>query len=439
VSQKLRVFVAHSFEKKPPPGESLSDVDVANWFIRLMRRRPLSFQVVTGAKPIPKPIDEKVVADIVDSGCVIAIFTKRHYDDTSQKWLPSQFVLCECASAIGFYYNTNKLICGFYERGIDPRDLALLTVSGLELVEFTRQNLDKDKEHFIEYLKNLPGLVATGAARGQELVLFQPPPYAQQRLYKIYTIYRNGRFTIQNLNEMAITDVNRFMTEQRGSITHEIWHCRAEIPPLSDMIGVPISDRTRKPFLRTVLRSVNQKRLNVPLTLTPVRQDKARAYFSVNFANLGKYDIKLKNHDTVRYQYAWGLPEGYPTNEEDLPEPVSGRDIKEDAYCAAEVFASHGLIRDLIFELRFERGDGEFFSKSPFFQTTATFGDRPKWSLPRDVPKVEEEDHEMWFETYRLTERNFNGRIRVLWRPSSRKAKAEQSLAADAESGAAED
>ncbi|GBE33984.1 hypothetical protein BMS3Bbin06_00500 [bacterium BMS3Bbin06] len=424
MAEKLKVFVAHSFEKSTPEGETHSDRDVADWFVRLLRKRPLSFQVLTGAKPVPAPIDEKVAADIADCGCVIGVFTKRHYESQLQRWLPSQFVLCECASAIGFYYNTNKLICGFYEKGIDPKDLALVTVGGLELVEFTRDDLEKDKNRFVDYLRRLPELVATGAARESQL-LFRPKPYVQQRLYKIYTVYRNGRVTVQNLNTMLLTDMPRFLSEEQGKITHEIWHRRAEIPRLADMAATPISERAKKPFLNAILRSVNQKKINARFGVVPVRHDGTRAYFALSFANLAGCGVKLKNQDILRYQYAWGLLCAYPTNEEELAEPAGRGQINEHAYCVAEVFASHGLIRELVFELRFERGHGEFFSKSPFFQTTATFGDLPSWSLPQDMPKVEEEDHEMWFQTYRLAERNFNGRIRVLWRPSSAKVKAE--------------
>ena len=194
-------------------GEKLSDLKVADWFVNLMRKRPLSFQVVTGLKPAPGPIDKKVTADIADSNCLIGIFTKRHFDQTQNKWLSPQFVLCECASVIGFYHNTNKVICGFYEEGIDPKDLALITISGLELVKFKRNDLEKDKERFVEYLRKLPDIVSSGTYQKGQLILFKLSPYAQQRLHKIYTIYRNGGLTVQNINQMLITDLDRFMRE----------------------------------------------------------------------------------------------------------------------------------------------------------------------------------------------------------------------------------
>jgi hypothetical protein len=423
---KLKVFVAHSFEEKPPRGENISDLDILNWFVKLMRRRPLSFSVITGSKPAPGPIDEKITTDIAECSCVIGIFTRRHHDKERDTWLPPQFVLCECASAIGFYYNTNKVICGFYEEGIDPKDLALITIGGQELVKFNRNELEKDKERFLEYLRKLPDIVASGTYREGQIALFKPFPYVQQRLYKIYTIYRNGNFTIQNLNTMLITDVGRFLSEEDGQITHEIWHRKADIPPLAEMLDTPVNERRGKAFMSGILRSINQKKINTPLRITPKDHEGKRSFFSVTFCDRNWTKLRLKNQDTIRYQYAWGLPVAYPACEEELADALAGIEINEDAYCIAEVFASHGLIRNLMFELRFERGKGTFFSKSPFFQTTSTFGDHPSWSLAEDMPLIEEEDHEMWFETFRIVERNFNGRMRVMWRPISTKGRAEQ-------------
>lgn len=416
MKSKLKVFLAHSFDKTPPKGETIIDQDVVNWFIKLMKKRPLSFDVITGSKPVPGPIDDKVLADISDCSCVIGIFTKRHFDTDNNKWLPPQFVICECASAIGFYYNTNKVICGFCEEGIEPKDLALITISGLELVKFNRNNLENDRDRFIEYLKKIPDIVSSGSYRDGQFVLFKPP-YIQQRLYKIYTIYRKGSFTAHNINTMLITDIERFMSEFKGKINHEIWHRRTKIPPLKDMIITHVDKRKDKAFLQGILRSVNQKKINSNLHIVPTKEEEKRAFFSVSFHDKDGNPLKLKNQDIIRYQYAWGLPRAYLTSDDQLDALTGGLETKDGDYCQAEIFAGHGLVQDLVLELRFEKGQGPFFSKSPFFQTTSSFGDLPTWSHSKDLPICEEEDHAMWFETYRLVERNFNGKIRVMWRP----------------------
>jgi hypothetical protein len=60
----------------------------------------------------------------------------------------------------------------------------------------------------------------------------------------------------------------------------------------------------------------------------------------------------------------------------------------------------------------------QLFDKSPFYQTTASRSSSPQWSKPVPATRTEyDDDHEMWYSSYQLTERNFNGR--VLWRPAS--------------------
>ncbi len=420
MARKLKLFVAHSFEEETEAEKGMSDIEVANWFIRLMKKRPLSFEVLTGSKPAPGPISDKILADIADSSGVIGIFTKRLYDESLKKWFPSQFVLCECACAIGFYYNTNKLIAGFYEEGIDPQDLALITIGGLELVPFRRDKLEEDKSKFIDYLKQIPEFITSGSPRISQLMLLQLP-YSQQRLYKIYTIYRNGNVTVQNINKMVIHDSERFNIEFGGQIEHEIWHSRITMPPFSEMIASSIEERREKPFLQGLFRYRNQKKMETPLRIELKEEKEGKIYFDAGFVDKDGNPQEFKNGDTIQYQYAWGIPKAYATNEEALEPPGPRGDINESAYNQAEVIGSHGLIRNLVLELRFERGKKPMFSKSPFAQHTASFSDLPPWSAPKDMTLIEEEDHAMWFETYRITEQNFQGRIRVLWRPSSQK------------------
>lgn len=159
---KIRVFVAHSFEKRIARGEKSSDLKVARWFIDLLKSKEMGFDVATGAKGMPTPVHDKVKAEIADCACLIAIFTKRHYDNSRKCWLPPQFVLCEAAMALGFFHNTPKMIGGFYEEGLDPKDLALITIGGLELVPFRRDRLGKDRAKFVSYLKRIPGMLRPG-------------------------------------------------------------------------------------------------------------------------------------------------------------------------------------------------------------------------------------------------------------------------------------
>ena len=415
---KMKIFVAHSFDKEIQGDETKNDVDVANWFIKLMKKKPLNFNVKTGSKPSPGRIDEKIKLEIADTNCVIGIFTKKFYSDDLEKWFPSNFILCECACALGFYYNTSKMIGGFYEEGIDPRDLALITIGGLELVPFNRNKLDEDKTKFVNYLKNMSELISSGGYVDGQTKIWEPP-YIQQYLWKIYTIYQNGSVTIQNINKMLITDAESFVDESDGQISHEIWHDRSNIPPLDELVMVPISDRKNKAFLDGIFTNFNQKRINTKLKFTKKDEEKNSNTFSVNLLDGNGLPIKFKNQDIVKYQYAWGLPKAYATCEEDLPPLTSGKKIIDSEYDQAGVVSAHGDISELILELRFERGRGTIFSKSPFFQSTSRHThSKPVWLDPEYVPSIEEDDHTIWFQTYKLHMHNFKGEIRVLWRPA---------------------
>jgi len=422
--EKTRVFVAYSFEKNPPPGESKSDIDVAQWFIKLLKSRSLGYEVLTGSKAVPIRIDEKIKEDIVDSSCLIGIFTKRYREDGTNRWLPSQFVLCEAASAIGFYYNTTKLICGFYEEGIDPKDLALITIGGLELVPFSRSRLDNDRDKFVSYLRRIPDILATGSPK-EGTGLFPGPPYSQTYLRKIFTVYTNGGATVQNVTKMLITDATRFEKDLGGEVTHEIFHRRGGFASLNDMIGTPIDRRKEEGFLKGICRRINTKRIDTPLRIRVSEERSTGGKIHVSFYDRNDIRLRLKNQDTIFYQYAWGLPAAYAKTEQELADLTDGEAIDDKAYNHAEVVANHGMIKRLVVEMRFEKGRDPLFDKSPFYQQTSSFSDSPTWSRSTEVPRTErEEDHEIWFQSFLLEEANFQGRLRVLWRPASAKMSA---------------
>jgi hypothetical protein len=422
--EKTRVFVAYSFEKSPPPGEDKSDVDVAEWFIKLLKSRALGYEVLTGSKAVPIRIDEKIKEDIVDSSCLIGIFTKRYHEKGTNRWLPSQFVLCEAASAIGFFYNTKKLICGFYEEGLDPKDLALITIGGLELMPFSRRRLDNDRDKFVSYLKKIPEILVTGSSK-ERATLFPGPPYSQAYLRKIFTVYTNGGATVQNITKMLITDASRFEKDLGGEVAHEIFHRRAGFDKLSDMIGTPIDTRKEKGFLKGICRRINTRRIDTPLRIRISEERATGGKIHVSFYDKNGNRLRLKNQDTIFYQYAWGLPAAYAKTEQELNPLPDGEVIDDNAYNHAEVVANHGMIKQLVVEMRFEKGRDPLFDKSPFYQQTSSFSDTPTWSRSTEVPRIErEEDHEIWFQSFSLEEANFQGRLRVLWRPASAKMRA---------------
>jgi hypothetical protein len=419
MDSKLNIFVSYCFDDRRPPGEDMSDAEVGEWFVRLMKKRPLGYQVSSGRQYAePASIGDKVKALIAESHCLAAVFTKRVQDSASGHWLPSQFVLCEAACAAGMFHDTGGIVCGFFEEGIDPHDLALVTIGGLELIPFRRSELESQKIVFIDYLKRIPGVLASGVPKPgvfTELV----PPYEQKSLKKIYTIYSSGNVTVQNIVKIVIRNGDDFMNTP-DAIIHDIWLPGRHIPPLSNMLDTPIDKRRDTPFLRGLLRKINNNRLNLPLDMNPAQEAGTHSFFKVRFLNKDGALLKVKNHDIILYQYAWGMPQAYARMSEDLAPTQLEPSL--DAYNAAEVVANHGIIRKLIMELRFERKQGNLFSKSPFYRTQPLYPSISSFGQPHVLESVEDEaseDHEMWFETYRVEHKDFQRRLQVLWRPAS--------------------
>ena len=300
---KLQVFLAHSFDEKPPSWSDVSDMEVAQWFEKQMKS--LGWKVVTGKKIQARPIGSKISNDVNESKAVIAIFTGKQKIDN--KLLPSAWVLCECAYALGRFEDSDYMVAGFREKGVDPKDLALLSVSGMEFPDFDRTKLDENKERFKDYLRDLELRITYGT--GGQIPLIAPTnlPFKQVRLHKIFLIYRNGFCTVQNINEITIHDPERFYSECAGKMKHHIWNYRKSFPGLDVMRKNSIDKRKQMPFFNAKLDYHKNNRYNIPLPITVERYDEKDISFFVDFADADGQPLKLKPHDTIRYQYAWGF------------------------------------------------------------------------------------------------------------------------------------
>jgi hypothetical protein len=298
----------------------------------------------------------------------------------------------------------------------------------MEFPEFDRDRLDDFKNTFQGYLNDLEGRIRAGTP-GQ-LPLPVDLPYAQVELHKIFLIYRNGYVTVQNITQIVIKDSERFSQEHQAKIKHEIWTPHGTFPPLLEMQAAPVHRRKQEPLFHAILDYHRGKPMHTPLRVEEVLHSGDSISFTVGFLDADGEPLKLKAHDTIRYQYAWGLPDMLPTEEEQLL-PIQGAAVDERTYCVAHVEANHGLIERLLLDLRFEReargGEKkELFSKSPFFSIGRGFARQPDWTEPRDVQPLKgvPEEYDMWYEIYRLDLRDFNSRVRVAWRPSSKKHQA---------------
>lgn len=419
---KDTIFFAHSFEKEKPSWSDKTDAEVAAWFQRLLQRR---WKVLSGKVPEARPIADKIIEGVSESKAMISLFTRRHKVEGTDNYLPSPWLLCECSYAQAFFrHHGFHAVAGFRERGVDPDSLAMLSVSGMEFPEFDRDNLERDKQIFNKYLDDLERRIHAGPSAQS---LLEPDIYAQTTLHKIYLIYRNGFGTVHNIVDIVIKDAERFMVELQGRIPHRIWTHFGEIPALSEMLRVPIHKRKNEPFLHGILDTHKNEPIGTSLDFSEEKRRSSSVQFWIRFLDASRQPLKVKANDTLRYQYAWGIPGMFKVNEEDLQPPV-GSAIDAKTYCLAELDANYGPIERVRLELRFEREarDGltrQLFSKRPFVRFGQGHVKDSVWGQPHEVKVLtgDPDEFDMWYERFVVNEKNLAKRVQVAWRPSSKK------------------
>ena len=420
---KESIFFAHSFEKETLPGSVIGDLEVAAWFQDLLEKR---WKVLSGKSAQARPITEKVEEALEDSKAIVGLFTRRHrLEGVEEKYIPSPWLLCECAYALGRHkYQDLHTVAGFRERGVDVNSLGMLAANGMEFPEFDRNHLDQDKGRFNNYLDDLEERIRFGPP-GQHSI--EPQTYIQVAVQKIFLIYRNGYGTVQNIVDIVIKDADRFMRENEGEIHHRIWTHVGAVPPLAEMLRVPVHKRKNEAFFQGILDTHRNKRIETYLDIAEEKRGGSSCKFAVKFLDTLGQPLKVKANDTLRYQYAWGLPNMFPLNEEEL-QPVTGNTVSASTYCLAEIDSNHGKIEHVKVELRFEREARsgqrrDLFSKSPFFRTGRGFANDPEWSAPRAATVVtgNPDEYDMWYERYCVELKSFEGRLCIAWRPSSKR------------------
>src|SRR5437660_8297219 len=97
--KKDAIFFAHSFDKETPTWSKVSDNEVSMWFENLLKKR---WRVLSGKSTQARPIGDKVAEAVDESQAIVALFTRKHQmDSVASRFLPSLWVLCECAYALG--------------------------------------------------------------------------------------------------------------------------------------------------------------------------------------------------------------------------------------------------------------------------------------------------------------------------------------------------
>lgn len=418
---KPTVFVAESFNAVPPAGSSVSDRAVADYFEGICRS--LGWTVLTGRPRQARFIPEKVKTTLADSQAVLGIFTRGPAGGLSP------WVIGECAFALGYRHTQGPphLVAGFRESGIEVEELGMLTAGGMEFPSFDRNALGRDRRSDIEYLKDFEKRIMAASGSSQLKLLPADLPYRQSALKKVYLIYRSGYATVHNIVDLVVIDPHRFRAEMDNQVHHRIWAYQREMPPVEILMAGGIDGRQHVPFFFARTDYHNKRELGLPARLISPRHIGREIGFALEFVDRDG-PLTFKAHDHLRYEYAWGLPNFFPTVEEAIDRP-DGDLITATSYCVAQADADHGAIERFSIELRFERDavgqrQGELFSSSPFYQTSRSFGASAEWTQSRRLPPAHGEpvEHDFWYSVYRADLDHFDGRIRVMWRPSSRRS-----------------
>lgn len=421
---RVPIFFSYSFDRNPPAWahSSISDEDVANWFQTLIKAA--NFQIVSGKRTRARQIPDKISEEMDKAHGVIAIFTGKHRLSMNPlRLIPPIWVVSECAfkqGQLGDLENQTTVV-GFRERGVLPDDLPTITSKKMEIPVFDRDDLEKDRARFMEYLREFHARLEYGPS-GQPGFPSLELPFQHNSLHKILLIYRNGYCTSQSINEVTVTDKERFQL-----VDHHIFNYRVEFPALETMMRVPIYKRKEQPFFYGKADITGNKPLGTALRVEGIDQRGKDVYFKVGLKDEYGKPLNVKWWDRIRYQIAWGLPGVYPVTEEELEVPISA-EVTPETYCLAEAEANKGRIKNFALEIRFERqskGDegGTLFSKNPVYRIGRHVGQKIVWgeiNTLRRMPNVPRE-LDLWYEVYRFEKANFEGRVQVAWRPSGKK------------------
>jgi hypothetical protein len=417
--KKNPIFFSHSFDEIVPSWSDKSDKTIAMWFEDELKKR---WKVTSGKPNQAQPIGDKVIEAIDESLATFALFTRKtKIEGSDERYTTSPWVLCECSYALGRFRQAKYIVAGFREKGVEPTSLGMLTVDGMEIPEFDRNDLESSRKNLQKYLADLENRISRGEPGQQSFT----DSYEQLELTKIFIIYRNGFGTTQNIITCKIKDAEAFYQQDKGVLHHRIWSFQENLPSFADMMKVSVDQRKSSAFFNARLEDQPHRNINAKLSIKKLSRDEKALNFSVQFVDENNRLFKLKNNDIIRYQYAWGMPNMYKVFEEELENP-DGDKIDSSSYNLAEVQANYGKINKMNLELRFERGatyekNLELFSKRPFYKESHSFsGD--KWSDSQSFANSLDypDEHKMWYEVYKLTKTNFLGKLRIAWRPKSK-------------------
>ena len=399
MARRLRVFVSCSFDA--------SDKELIQCFLSVLRQNRFHAEVRTAERHEARSIADKIKEGIRWADVTIGIFTRKFQivdESGNASYVPPPYVMSECSFAFGLYDGSSRTVHGFVEDGIDYKRIGLNVAEGQEFPTFNRADVLKGN------VKRIGAYVQDIRKRHLESAQNSHYPYIQQFVHKTVYVYRDGSALFKNTVKIFIRDASRVS----DGIPHSIWlpqNSEASFPSFYSMCGGYVSHHVAKPVFFAVLLKVGGKEKELPITMSETHRSEKEIRF------LLKFPLKLKDHDTLEYQYVWGIPRVFPPFEEDMKS-------HGDAYQEIALRAHYGEIRDAVLKVRFERNNTygvipEIFSKRPYvlFTPSSRDGDDSlveavdPGSLSRDAA----------FETYEHSCEDLSGGMAMRWGPISRR------------------
>src|SRR5437016_7581236 len=131
---KLKVFVSHTFDK--------TDADIISRILEIMRRQRFHLDVQTAQPPQSRSFPDKIRDWIDWADVTFGIFTKRGRSEGGGESYPSHFVVSECSTALGRYWdNDRKAVVGILEEPIEHETLGLIAARGEDIPSFNRAGI----------------------------------------------------------------------------------------------------------------------------------------------------------------------------------------------------------------------------------------------------------------------------------------------------------
>lgn len=130
----LNVYLSHSYEDE--------DKEIFDFLKKVFSlpaiadRVPLNVYHSLSA-PEARPVHEKVSRDILNADIVVAIFSKRHKIEGTDKFIPPLWVLEEVAYAKA----CQKRLLYFHEEGVNIRDLGFIVGEDLTSIEYSKSRI----------------------------------------------------------------------------------------------------------------------------------------------------------------------------------------------------------------------------------------------------------------------------------------------------------